>query len=313
MYQLLSTATEALMTTVAQRQLMTGRLSSLSYVAAAAPGMIAGQVGGWLTTRVAPGATFLIAAAWTAWIVVQALWRPRAVFAEETGFLVSAEGGWSAVGRLLRHRPLWPAAAILLLWDFAPGWYVPLYFYLTKERGLSEQLYGSTQAISAGCIAAAAALYGLLCQRFALKQLLWCSLLLGILAGPLFILIRTASQAIAISVVVGLLLGITNTGFRDLLMRSCPRGLEGTGRMLGASASALAVTAGDLFGAWLYGRGGFGLCLAITTLTTALILPLLLALPRALTVTRDGEATTSSGPPRAAEDRLALEPVAAAS
>lgn len=315
MFQLLSTATEALMTSVAQRQLMTGRLSSLSYVAAAAPGILAGQAGGWLTTNVAPGGVFLIAAAWTAWIALQAFWRPRAVFASEPEQLVAGEGGWSAVRRLIGHRPLWPAAAILLLWDFAPGWYVPLYFYLTKERGLSEQVFGSTQAISAGCIAAAAAVYGLLCRRIALKRLLWGSLVLGILSGPLYILIRTAPQAIAISVAVGLLLGITNAGFRDLLMRACPRGLEGTGRMLGASASALAVTGGDIFGAWLYQRGGFGLCLVITTATTALILPLLLALPRALTATRDGEGAGGDAPeaPANARERIVLDPLPVAS
>jgi hypothetical protein len=288
-FQLLNTAAAALMTMVAQRCLMTGRLGAVAGIAAAAPGVLAALAGGWLAAHVSAQQTFFLGALMPLAILAQAFWRLPTVEAGEPTVEASRGGSLAEFRRLLGHRPLWPAAAVCLLWDFAPGWGTALWFYLAKEIKLSPEMIGVNDSASAACTAAGAVLYGLFCQRWPLKRLLWWSLALGILCGPLYIFIRTAAQAIAIAVVGGLLQGFTNAGFRgDLLMRSCPRGLEGSGRMLGAAASAIAVGSGDYFGAWLFERGGFGLCLVITTCTTALIMPVLLLLPRHLMAARDG-------------------------
>lgn len=49
--------------------------------------------------------------------------------------------------------------------------------------------------------------------------------------------------------------------------------------------------AGDLLGTWIYDKhGGFIPTVILTTLVYALILPVLLLVPKRLTATRDGEA-----------------------
>jgi hypothetical protein len=52
---------------------------------------------------------------------------------------------------------------------------------------------------------------------------------------------------------------------------------------------ALAGSAGNLLGSWIYSRGGFASAVTITTLATALIVPVLRSVPADLTATRDGE------------------------
>ncbi len=69
----------------------------------------------------------------------------------------------------------------------------------------------------------------------------------------------------------------------------CP-GLEGTAMMVSqTSAFALAGNSGNLLGSWIYSKGGFASAVVITTLATALIVPVLSAVPASLTSTHDGE------------------------
>jgi len=56
------------------------------------------------------------------------------------------------------------------------------------------------------------------------------------------------------------------------------------------STFALAGNSGNLLGSWIYSRGGFASAVIITTLATALIVPVLRSIPPALIATRDGEA-----------------------
>ncbi len=74
-------------------------------------------------------------------------------------------------------------------------------------------------------------------------------------------------------------------------MRSCPKGLEGTGMMLAVTtSSAVASNSGNLLGSWIYSTGGFASAVAITTLATALIVPVLWWIPASVTSSREGEA-----------------------
>src|SRR5439155_24681867 len=110
---------------------------------------------------------------------------------------------------------------------------------------------------------------GLLCLRSPIRTLLWWFTVLGVISGPLFLLIHNASQAYAIGALVGVIAGLFNTVALDLLMRSCPDGLEGIALMFGGGAIAAAYSGTDIFGSWLYEKGGFGLALAVTTVCTA--------------------------------------------
>jgi hypothetical protein len=76
----------------------------------------------------------------------------------------------------------------------------------------------------------------------------------------------------------------------DLIIRSCPRGLQGTMLMLASSLFAMVTRFGDILGTVLYDRyGGFSVCVAAITLVYALILPALVLVPNSLVATSDGQ------------------------
>ncbi len=287
-YQMLDTALESLMTAVAQRYLMTGRLSAIAEMSEAVPGIVAVLAGGWMASHVSLQRTALLAAAFTAVIVVQAFWVPGPFLAEQSRALPADETSWAAIVRLLRHRPLWPTVAILLLWDFSPGWGTPLFYYLTEDVHLSSEVVGLCRAVSLGCVLIVAPFYGYVCLRLSLKRSLWLAVTINILPGLLFLLITNATQAVVISLVVGLPQAFGHVALFDLLRRACPKELEGTGVMLGFSAFALAGSAGDIFGAWLYARSGMAVCLIVDALTNALILFILARLPASLVSGAEG-------------------------
>ena len=60
---------------------------------------------------------------------------------------------------------------------------------------------------------------------------------------------------------VGLLGGIATAPYMDLLIRACPRGLEGTMMMLSWSMYALSTSVGNYWGTDIYQyHGGFVAC-----------------------------------------------------
>jgi hypothetical protein len=86
--------------------------------------------------------------------------------------------------------------------------------------------------------------------------------------------------------------GLGNAALIDLAMRSCPPGLQGTLMMLIASAQMFARRGSDVLGSWIYGLSrdnGFLYCVIVTTAVYALMLPVILLVPKELIATADGE------------------------
>lgn len=287
--QVLGAASQALLTVVAQRELMTGRLSALSEFVGAISVVLATLAGGWFAGRVSMNVVFLIAALLMLSVTCLSFGPPPGAAEARLRSRQATERSWLAIRRLIAHRALWTALAILLCWAFAPGWRTPLFYHLTETIRMSSGAYGIFNAVLTASSAAAIAIYGILCQRIPLTRLLWFGTVLGIVAGPLYLIIGTEGQAIAVAAIVGLLLGIGTAAYSDLLFRLYPAGLEGTGTMLATAGVAMVSAASDLLGSWLYQHGGFALALAITTATTTLIVPLLFLLPHGVVSTRDGE------------------------
>jgi uncharacterized membrane protein len=142
-FQIVSTATQALMTVVGQRRIMTGRLSALAYVAALLPAIVSAEAGGWRSSHVSSRTTFLMAAVLTVVILGQAFAAPPAIFGDTQVSGKAREDSVSALSRLLRHRPLWRAALILFLCNLSPGWGTPLFYYFTGQLRLSSEMFGT--------------------------------------------------------------------------------------------------------------------------------------------------------------------------
>jgi MFS family permease len=288
-YVMIFASAQALMTGVAQAYGMTGRLSVVFGFGYFTPAVISALAGGWLVAHASVTGTFLIASAVTIVIAIQAFWRLKAASEFESD-LGPREKGFAAVKRLIRHRPLWPAAAIYFLWNFGPGWGTPMFYHLTEHVGISSELFGTFTALQSLFFLPTTLLYGFLCTRAPLSRLLWWGTIVAILQGPIMFLAIGPVSTIIVAILYGLFGGFATAAYIDLIMRSCPKGLEGTAMMLAnTSMFAIAGNAGNLLGSWIYSKGGFASAVIITTLATALIVPLLQAVPARLTATRDGE------------------------
>ena len=103
--------------------------------------------------------------------------------------------------------------------------------------------------------------------------------------------VPSANAVLLAAIPMGLMGGVATAAYMDLLIRSCPKGLEGTLMMLSWSMYALAQNFSNLLGTNLYEHhGGFVACVLATTFVYALVLPMLLFVPKALIADPDGVA-----------------------
>jgi predicted MFS family arabinose efflux permease len=128
----------------------------------------------------------------------------------------------------------------------------------------------------------------MLCRRYTLKTLLWWGTVIAIPQMVPLLFIHSTTGALIAAVPIGLMGGIATGAYLDLIIRSCPPGLQGTTLMLSNSLYYAATRFGDLLGTHLYDRyGGFEVCVLAITLVYALILPTLLLVPGRLIATAD--------------------------
>jgi Na+/melibiose symporter-like transporter len=233
---------------------------------------------------------FLVGAAIMASVAVYAAWRPRSVFDN-----VRTEHGAAAhprkdLKRLARHWPIYPALLIWLLWNFAPGSATPLQYYLQNTLHADDAQWGQWNAIFAASFIPTFMVFGLLCRRFPLKTLLFWGTVAAIPQFVPLLFLHSVTGALIAAVPIGLMGGVATASYLDLIIRSCPRGLQGTTLMMSSSLYFVASRFGDVLGTNLYDYyGSFAACVVAITVVYALILPTLLLVPRRLIATADGQ------------------------
>jgi hypothetical protein len=285
-------AARGLLALISQEQLMSGRLSALWNAVSSAPYVFGAFAAGYLS-GLTPAHMFTLVAVLCAAIAVYGLWKPRAVFSDAYD-LPSAQGTTlrGDLKRLIRHRAAYPAVLLVCLSQFEPGFNTPLQFYLANDLHAPDWVYGDFQAIMIAGYIPAAALYGYLCTRVALRWLLLWATLLWLPAAIPLLLIHSSASALWWVVPIGLINGFAFAAYWDLSMRSCPPGLQGALMMLVAGMYELAYRGGDFVGTKLYASSathGFLYCVIAGTATSALMLAVLRLIPRELIATADGE------------------------
>ena len=287
-------AYQGLQALVAQEKLMSGRLAALWQIVASIPIAGGAWAGGLVAKDLKPQQTFLVLAALTALIGLLGLWKPRSVF--QNAYDRPEAKGADLIGdlkRLVRHKAVYPAVLILFLFQFSPGSNTPLQYYLTNTLHASDAVYGGFQAIFSFAFVPMFFLYGWLCKRVPLKKLLFWGTIITIPQMIPLAFIHTPSQALWFAAPIGMMGGIAYGAYLDLAMRSCPPGLQGALMMMADGMFYLSYRAGDLLGSAIYSsspRYGFVYCVIAITAVYALILPVLLLIPKGLADTRDGEA-----------------------
>jgi hypothetical protein len=297
-FQVVLGAGNGLLSTVGQQQAMAGRMSVLLGIAATAP-PIASNLGGgalsqFLEGKGAVGAArilFLMAAAIMVAIVALAFRRPRSLF-DAARVERSTDHFFQDIGRLARHWPIYPVILIQILWQFAPAAGLVLQYHMTDALHGTDFEWGAWNAVFLGSFVPVFVAYGFLCQRFKLGWLLWGGFTLAVFQMVPLLFVRTAVGAIIAAAPMGIIGGIAQAALTDLAIRSCPPRLQGTMMLLwGASIYYIAVRFGDLLGTEIYDHwGGFFVAVWATIGIYALILPVILLVPKRLLATRDGEA-----------------------
>jgi MFS family permease len=283
----------ALLALVGQEKLMSGRLSALWNIMSSVPYIVGALASGWIAEHLPPRQTFILMVALSLLMFLFAFWKPKAVFGH--AYDKPQAKGSDLVGdikRLLKHRAVYPAVLIMFMFQFAPGSNTPLQFYLTNKLHASDAVYTDYYAIFAVAFIPMFFLYGWLCKKVSLSALLWIGTIITIPQLMPLAFVNSASQALWLALPIGMMGGIAAGAYYDLAMRSCPPGLQGTLMMMVDGMYLLSYRGGDLLGAQIYASSpahGFLYCALATTAVYALILPVILLIPKELIATADGE------------------------
>ena len=292
-----SSAQNGLASMIGQQHAMSGQISAVWNVFTSVPTVMALLIGGTLSDLLADRNAdqaarilFLVGAAIMASVAVYAVWKPKSVFDNirtETG---TATQPRKDLKRLVRHWPIYPALLIWLLWNFAPGSVTPLQYYLQNTLHAKDAQWGQWNAIFAASFIPTFMLFGLLCRRLPLKTLLLWGTVVAIPQFVPLLFIDSVTGALIAAVPIGLMGGVATAAYLDLIIRSSPRGLEGTTLMMSVGFYWIASRFGDVLGTNLYDYyGGFSACVIAITVVYALILPTLLLVPKRLIATADGQ------------------------
>jgi hypothetical protein len=295
---MVASAVSGVVSAIGQHNAVTGRASAVMNVALLLPALIAWFLGGTLSGMLegqnavnAARILFLGSAAMMALIAFLGWVGPRQFFAAAR-LERPTRHFFHDIGRLLSFWPVYPALIIQVLWQFGPAAGTVLQFHLANALHATDAQVGLWYAIFSGAFLPTFLLYGWLAQRVRLSWLLWLGAILAVPQMVPLLFIHSVTGALIAAAAMGMLGGIGQAAFIDLAIRSCPPGLRGTMMMLiSITAYWIPVRLGDLWGTDLYQHhGGFQTAVFATIGVYAMILPVLLLIPRRLTSTMDGQA-----------------------
>jgi hypothetical protein len=297
----ITSAQSGLTSTIGQQHVMSGQISAVWNTFALVPTVAALLVGGILSdvleekkVEEAAHNLFFAGAAIMMLLTIYVVWRPASVFDNVRSERDPATLPLDHLKRLVRHWPIYPALLIWLLWNFSPGFATPLQYYLQNILHFKDAQWGQWNAIFAVSFIPTYMLFGILCQKFPLKTLLLWGTIVAIPHMVPLLFIYSVTGALIAAVPIGLMGGFATAAYFDLIIRSCPHGLQGTTLMTSSALFFMASRFGDVLGTHLYDYyGGFGVCVIAITVIYAMILPALLLVPKYLIATADGQAAES--------------------
>ena len=292
-----SAAQNGLTAAIGQQHMMSGQVSVAWNIFASVPAITAYMLGGVLSDRLegrsadqAARTLFLVGAAVMVCVALYGLWKPRSVFDNIHEERRAHPDPLADLKRLLRHKPIYPALLIWFLFNFSPGSQTPLQFYLQNTLHASDAQFGEWCAIFVVSFIPTYLLFGVLCRKLPLKTLLFWGTVVAVPQMVPLAFIHTVNQAMLAAAAIGLMGGMCSAAYYDLIIRSCPPGLQGTVWMIAGAEYYIGSRFGDILGANLYDRfHNFNVCVIAITAVYALILPVLLLIPKTLIATADGQ------------------------
>jgi predicted MFS family arabinose efflux permease len=283
-----STVMGGLMVEAGRKYGISGRVTSIRQALQSAVSLGNGVLGGYLAA-VAFGWTAGIATALLLVLAVTTFFvlTERRVAARDQDVLTNAS---HELATLLSSRTLWTSGIFLALVYISPGFTTPLLFMQTDTLNFSTQYIGLMESLEGGAGLLGALIYGVVCRRFNLRQLLTAAIALNVTVTLLYLWYSHAS-APYIHATVGFAVICSELALMDLAVRSTPPGCESLGFALMMSARNFALGGSDVIGSWLIDSRHwvFHELVWLNAGTTALILFFIPFLPRAVMSRKDGD------------------------
>lgn len=289
-YLLIASAMRGLASVIGQQRLISGQVSTVWTIVTLLPSLTAVLLGGELSQHLegenavqAARIVFLIGSTIMVSIAAFSAVKPKSVF---NAFHYEHEwqiSGWTDLNGLLKHWPIYPVLLISLLWYFMPGTGTPLQFYFQNTLHGTDAQWGEWNAIADASNIPALLAFGYFCRKVPLRKLLLWGTIIGIPQTVPLLFMHSVSGGLLAAVPFGFTSAIATVAYLDLIIRACPKGMQGTVLMAFYCLENIASRFGDVLGTRLYDYwGGFPVCVVSTAGTTALILPLLFLVPRHL-------------------------------
>jgi len=283
-----STVMGGLMVEAGQKYGISGRVTSIRQALQSTVSLGNGILGGYLAAT-AFGWTVGIA---TALLLVLALatffvLTERPVAVRDRDVLANAR---RELATLFRSRTLWASGSFLALVYISPGFTTPLLFMQTDTLNFSAPYIGLMESIEGAAGLLGALIYGVVCRRFNLRQLLTTAIALNVTVTLLYLWYSHATAPF-VHAIVGFAVICSELALMDLAVRSTPPGCESLGFALMMSARNFALGGSDVIGSWLIDSRHwvFHELVWLNAGTTALILVFIPLLPRAVMSRKDGD------------------------
>jgi MFS family permease len=246
---------------------LTARFQSIQWAAIYGASLLAGIGGGYLSAHVAYNRTFLLVALFPALSFAASAWavhEPRTRFDRATVRATAA-----ALRRGVRSRPLWRAAAFILLWNFSPSFGVPLEYHMVDTLGITKIQLGVLASLGSGAAMLGAVVFGRYATRLALRPLLNVAVAIGVAGTLAYYGLVGWWSAVALTLTVSFVSAVALLATLDLAARAVPRHAEGTFFAALMSVSNLGSTGGEWVGGQLYALMGLPWLIAVSAATTA--------------------------------------------
>ena len=243
-----STVMGGLMVEAGQKYGISGRVTSIRQALQSAVSLGNGILGGYLAA-VAFGWTVGIATALLLVLAVTTFFAltERPVAVRNQNVLTNAS---HELRTLVGSRTLWSSGIFLALVYISPGFTTPLLFMQTDTLNFSAPYIGLMESIEGAAGLLGALIYGVVCRRFNLRQLLTTAIALNVTVTLLYLRYSHATAPF-IHGIVGFAVICSELALMDLAVRSTPPGCESLGFALMMSARNFALGGSDLIGSWL--------------------------------------------------------------
>jgi len=283
-----STVMGGLMVEAGQKYGISGRVTSIRQALQSAVSLGNGILGGYLAAA-AFGWTVGVATALLLMLTVTTFFvlTERRAAVRDQDVLTNAS---HELATLVRSRTLWTSGIFLALVYISPGFTTPLLFMQTDTLNFSPPYIGLMESIEGGAGLLGALIYGVVCRRFNLRQLLTTAIALNVTVTLLYLWYSHATAPV-IHAIVGFAVICSELALMDLAVRSTPPGCESLGFALMMSARNFALGGSDVIGSWLIDSRHwvFHELVWLNAGTTALILVFIPLLPRAIMSRKDGD------------------------